>query len=167
MALTTNFGYTDSVSSKLTLEIPTLSYAKDFSVKSDTSNEVVLTNVTSPLDQPETIRFAIQNIGNVYTGTSVAVENRSVSQRGVQLLIQLNDILRVEAADEGNNPCCETGFDLPISSHIVIKVPLNQYVNADIVLAVVQRNIAALFEENNTSARLNSMLRGALKPSTM
>lgn len=93
--MATSFGYTDSVSTTISVAVPTLSYAKDFSIRTERAEEVILTNTTSPLDQPETIRFAIQNVGNVYAGTPVAVESQSITKRGVQLLIQLNDILRV------------------------------------------------------------------------
>lgn len=166
--MATSFGYTDSVLTTLNVAVPQLSYAKDYSVRTERAEEVILTNTTSPLDQPETIRYAIQNVGNVYAGTPVAVESQSVTKRGVQLLIQLNDILRVTPDEESSsNCCCIAPYDLPISTHIVIRVPLNSNVTADTVLQVVKRNVAALFEGNNTSARLNSMLRGALKPSTM
>lgn len=93
--MATSFGFTDSTTTKLQLSLPTLNYAKDYSVRTERADEVILTNTTSPLDQPETIRIAIQNVGNVYSGTPVAIESQSVTKRGVQLLIQLNDILRV------------------------------------------------------------------------
>lgn len=162
--MATSFGYTDSVTTQLSVAVPTLSYAKDFSVKQETASEVVLTNTTSPLDQPETIRYAIQNIGNIYTGTGIDPSFMSVTKRGVSLLVQLNDILRVTPDDV---TCCDAAYDLPIATHIVIRVPLNSNVDADTVLQVVKRNVAALFEGEADSSRLNAMLRGALKPSTM
>lgn len=165
--MATSFGYKDSVTTMLQLPIPTLSYAKDFSIRTERAEEIILTNTTSPLDQPETIRFAIQNVGNVYAGTPVAVESQSVTKRGVQLLIQLNDILRVTPDEEATTCGCFAPYDLPISAHIVLRVPLNSNVSADVALQVLKRNVAALFDGDVTSARLNSMLRGALKPSTM
>lgn len=167
--MTKSFGYTDSVAATKNVAIPELSYAKDFSVKSDTADECVITNATSPLDQPETIRFALQKIGNIYNGSQVNPAAMSVSKQGVSLVVQLNDVLRV-TPDTTDTCCCGAGYmDFPISTHVVIKAPLVQYVDADTVLSVVKRNIAALFGEGTdvTSARLNSMLRGALKPSTM
>lgn len=166
MAYTTTFGYSDSVATKLNLAIPTLSYNQDFSVRSEKADEVVLVNTTTPIDQPETLRFATQTIGNIYNGTQVAAENRSVSQRGIQLLSQLNDILRV-VPEDGDGCCGVTAFDLPIGSHLVVKVPLNQYVTPDLVLQVVLRNVAMMFNGSVTSERLNELLRGALKPSSM
>lgn len=162
---TTSFGYKDSVDTKLSLQIPTLSYGSDFAVTRESAGEVILTNVTSPLDQPETLRMAIQGIGNVYNRTNIALENRSVSQRGVQLLSQVNDVFRVNPDDVGG--CCTHPFDLPIGGHTVLYVPLSQYVTADIVLEVLKRLTASFFDGSVDSLRLNEMLRGALKPSGM
>lgn len=168
--MTTSFGYTDKVATTKNVAVPQLSYAADFSVKAETSSEVVLTNTTSPLDQPETIRFALEPVRNVYNGTAIDPSAQSTSKNGVSLLVQVNDILRVSPETGESGCCCGDGaMDFPISTHIVIKTPLVQYIDADTVLSVVKRNISALFGEGTdvTSARLNSMLRGALKPSTM
>lgn len=168
MATSKSFGYADSVTATKNLVIPSLSYATDFSVKTETANELVLTNVTSPLDQPETLRMAIQNINNIYSGTGIDPSVMSVSKRGVSLVVQLNDILRVSQSDAENTCCGESVMDFPISAHIVLKVPIVQYVDAETVLTVLKRNVAACFDTNGVTAdRLNSMLRGALKPSTM
>lgn len=167
--MTTSFGYTDKLTGTKNIAVPQLSYSTDFSVKSETPNEVVITNVTSPLDQPETIRFAQQTIRDIYNGTAVDPTAMSVSRQGISLVVQLNDIFRV-TPDSESSCCCDGGYmDFPISTHIVIRTPVVQYVTADTVLTVVKRNIAALFGEGAdvTSGRLNQMLRGALKPPTM
>lgn len=162
-----SFGYQDTTTTKLQVPVPTLSYAKDFSVKSETPTEVVLTNTTSPLDQPETLRFAIQNISNIYSGTGIDPAMASVTKRGVSLVVQLNDILRITPDADAADCCCTAVTDLPISTHIVIRTPLNSNISADTILSVVERNIAALFDGKVASDRLNAMLRGALKPSSM
>lgn len=167
--MSSSFGYTDSVTTTKNVAVPQLSYAKDFSVKTETPSEVVITNVTSPLDQPETIRFAVQNVKDIYNGTAVDPTAMSVSRNGLSLVVQVNDILRVTPT-EGEACCCGQGYmDFPISTHIVVRTPVAQYIDADTVMTVVKRNISALFGEGAdvTSARLNQMLRGALKPSTM
>lgn len=168
--MATSFGYTDKLSATKNVAIPQLSYSTDYSVKSETPNEVVITNVTSPLDQPETIRFAQQPVRDIYNGSAVDPTAMSVSRQGISLVIQVNDILRVTPDSSESTCCCDGGYmDFPISTHIVIRTPVAQYITADTVMTVVKRNIAALFGEGAdvTSGRLNQMLRGALKPSTM
>lgn len=168
--MATSFGYTDKITQQKNIAVPELSYSSDFSVKSETPNEVVITNVTSPLDQPETIRFAQQPVKDIYNGTAVDPTAMSVARQGISLVVQVNDILRVTPDGGENNCCCDGGYmDFPISTHIVIRTPVAQYITADTIMTVVKRNFAALFGEGAdvTSARLNQMLRGALKPSTM
>lgn len=166
MAMTTSLGYTDSVTTQKTLSIPDLSYAKDFAVTRDTPDEVVITNTTSPIDQPETIRFGYTTVADVYRNTGIDPSVAAVSKRGASIVIQLNDILRVSCGSETS--CSPVQFDLPISTHIVVKVPINQYITADLVKQEVLRNVAALFGTGEvTSARIDSLLRHALQPTGM
>lgn len=161
---TTSMGYTDSKTTKLSLSVPTLSYSTDFAVKSETANEVILTNTTSPIDQPETVRFGIQNISNVYSGTPIALESQSVTKRGIQVLVQLNDIMRVTPSE---SECQCLPFDLPISSHHVIRVALNPNVTPDLIQTVILRNIALFYDGAVNSNRIGQLVRGALKPQSM
>lgn len=160
--MATSFGFTDKVTTTKNLALPDLSYATDFAVIKDDASEVVISNTTSPLDQPETIRFALTSVQDIYSGTGIEPSYRAVTKRGESLLVQVNDILRV--TDENG----QIVYDLPISCHLVLKVPLNEYVTADVALSVAKRNISALFDTGSvTSARLNQLLRSSLKPSTM
>lgn len=168
MAFTTSYGYTDSITTPKSVSIPDLDYAKDFAVTKDTADEVILTNVTSPVDQPEIIRFGYQSVGNVYTNTGIDPSFVSVTRKGISVVAQVNDILRVTSDTDGTECCAPVQYDLPIQSHFVIKVPLNQNITADVALAAAKRAFATLFATGSvTSERLNAMLRDALKPSTM
>lgn len=160
-----SFGYTDSSKTPLSVSVPNLTYASDFSVRDEKSTEIIITNTTSPLDQPETIRFAWQTVGNVYNNTDIATENQAITRRGLQLLTQVNDIIRVTPDSESGH--CDCAYDLPISAHLVLRVPLNNNVTADTVMQVALRCVATLFDGSNSTSRLNSMLRGSLKPKDM
>lgn len=166
MAMKSSLGYTDSITTAKTLSVPDLSYAADFAVTRDTPDEVVITNTTSPIDQPETIRFGYNQVADVYRGTGIDPSVASVSKRGASIVVQLNDILRVACDSETN--CSPVQFDLPISTHIVMKVPINQYITADLVKQLVLRNVAALFSTGKTdSTRIDALLRHALTPTGM
>lgn len=166
MAFTTSYGYTDSITTAKNVAIVDLDYAKDFAVTKDTADEVVITNTTSPVDQPETIRFGYQTVGNVYANTGIDPSMMAITKQGISLVAQVNDILRVTNNDE--NCCSPIVYDLPIQAHVVIKVPKNQFVTADVALTAAKRAFSALFATGQvTSARLNAMLRDALKPSEM
>lgn len=167
MASTTTFGYTDTVQTPKNIAVPDLSYVQDFAIVRDTPDEVILTNRTCPIDQPETIRFGYQGIANVYANTGIDPAYTSVTKRGVSLVLQVNDILRVteQSADGGTTL---STVDLPISSHLVVRAPLNQYVTSNLVMQVVKRAISSLFATGKTDdSRLNALLRHALAPDNM
>lgn len=166
MAFTTSYGYTDSITTAKNVAIVDLDYAKDFAVTKDSADEVVITNTTSPVDQPETIRFGYQTVGNVYANTGIDPSYMAITKQGISLVAQVNDIMRVTNNDE--NCCSPLVYDLPIQAHVVIKVPKNQFITSDVALQAAKRAFSALFATGSvTSDRLNAMLRDALKPSTM
>lgn len=165
--MSSSFGYTDTLSATKNVAVPQLSFATDFTVQKDEPSEVVLTNMTSPLDQPETIRFAITPVKDIYSGTAVPMAARAAAMNGISLLVQVNDILRTTV--EGSTCNCLGYYDTPISVHMVIRAGINQYVTTDNVMSVVKRQIASLFASGTdvTNARLSALLRGSLKPADM
>lgn len=160
MSLKLDKGYTDSQEDKAVL-IPDLSYKSDFATSSDTASEVILSNTTSPIDRVETIRFAIQNVKDVYNGTDIDPGVQAASHRGVSLVCQVSDTYSYyDDADPANKR-----VDLPVSAHLVIKAPKSSFIGADDYLAIAKRAFASLFETGSTTSdRLVSLLRGALDP---
>jgi hypothetical protein len=160
-------GYIDTpVSGVTTLTFPraVLNLQKDFRVKSNNSGkEVVLTNITSPIDKPENIRLAYTDIANIYNGTGIEPSVAAPTKRGVSVLAQVTDVLSVtDTAD------ADFRVDLPLSCHLVIKVPASEYVTATQVQAVVGRLLSSLFDTGSTTnSRLEAILRGSLVPSEL
>lgn len=166
MAFTTSWGYTDTNSaSPLSVSIPKLNYAADFAVTKDDPTDVVLTNTTSPLNQPETVRWGYQNINNIYSGTEIDPIYYSQSKRGVSVVGQVRDYLSVTCSDSTDG--CSSGVLLPFEAHIVFRVPIHEAVTADLVLSCAQRAMATLYDGNTTSSQVSRLLRDALKPATL
>lgn len=162
--MTTSLGYTDTISTPKSVSIPDLDYAHDFAVTKDTSEECILTNMTSPLDQPETLRFGYQNIADVYRNTGIDPSFMSTTKRGISVVSQVNDILRV-IPDTDTTCCGDTSYDLPISAHVVVKVPVNANVTPDVVKTLVFRAVSTMFNTGKTdSTRIGELLRDALNP---
>lgn len=161
MSYSINTGYTDTISATKSLAIPDLDYSVDFAVTSESPKEVILSNITSPMDRTETLRFAITDVKDVYTGTSVDSSFMAPSHKGVALVCQLNDIWRyVDSTD-----LSLAQIDLPIEAHFVIKVPKTSYVTADQFASVIKRMISLGFGTGSVaSTRLFNMLKGALDP---
>jgi len=163
MSKSTSFGFTDTADGGNTtksLTRPNLNWAADFVSTSDGDSKILLANKTSPLDQVERIRMEASTIQDIYKGTSIDPTVFAPSRQGLSIVCQVMDILRVT---ESTVPTYQV--DLPISAHIVVKVPLSTYVTADNVLAVAGRAVSCLFNSNDvTNARVTALLRGPMTP---
>jgi hypothetical protein len=158
-----NQGYTDTPVSgvtELTFPRAVLNLKTDFRVKSTNNNgkEVVLTNITSPIDRPENIRLAYTDIANVYNGTGVEPSVSAPTKRGVSILAQVTDVVSV--SDDAD---ADFRIDLPLSCHLVIKAPASEHVNAEQIKTVLGRLLSSLYDTGFSSeSRLAAILRGAL-----
>lgn len=99
MAKVKSMGYTDTPVegvTELTFPRAILNFGKDFRVKSNNAGkEVVLTNITSPVDRPEKIRIAYTDVANVYSGTGVEASVLAPTKRGVSILAQVTETISV------------------------------------------------------------------------
>lgn len=163
MTKTISWGHTDTPVdgvSTLSLARPVINFNEDFRVKAEKSGEVVLVNLTTPLDRPEQIRIATSDIKDVYMSTDIDPSVYAPSKRGVSILAQITDTLSVNDSTDA-----DFRVDLPVSAHLVIKVPASEYISADKVEALVARLISSLYETgSNQATRLDSLLRGSLVP---
>jgi len=167
MAKTINQGYTDTpISGVTTLTFPRaiLNFDKDFRVKSNNNGkEIVLTNITSPVDRPENIRIAYSDVANIYSGTGIEPSVTSPTKRGVSILSQVTDVVSVR--DDAD---ADYRLDLPISCHLVIKVPASEFITAAQVKIAVGRLLSSLFDSGSiTDSRLEAILRGSLVPTEL
>jgi len=167
MAKVKSNGYLDTpIDGVTTLTFPRaiLNFSKDFRVKSDQAGkEVVLTNITSPIDRPERIRIAYTDIANVYSGTGIETSLLAPTKRGVSLLVQVTDVISVT-----DTTAPDYRIDLPVSYHLVIKVPASEHITAADVQAGLGRLLSGLFDSGvSTTSRLESILRGSLVPSEL
>lgn len=161
MSYSLNKGYTDTITTTKNVAIPDLDYAVDFRVSTDVPGEVILTNVTSPLDRGETIRFALTNVKDIYTNSGVDPAYQAASHQGVSLVCQVIDTWRYADAAA---PTAQA-IDLPISAHLVIKAPKTSFLAASDYLSIAQRMFSLLFGTGVvTSDRLMMLLKGALDP---
>lgn len=161
---TISWNHTDTtgVTTVGAIQPETLNFSKDFSKKISAPGELVLTNTTSTLGRPETIRTAYSRISNIYTGTDVDPSYYAQTKSGASVLIQLNDIVTVTNTDN-------TVIDLPLSCHLVVKVPFHEVITADVLNTLVNRTMGAGYEQGGSSLgeRLTAMIRGAVAPKAL
>jgi hypothetical protein len=163
MSKTTSFGYTDTADSGSATRSFTranLNWPADFVATEKSDMKFQGANKTSPLDQLETIRVQASEIPDVYKGSTIDPSAYAGSRKGLSVVAQVNDVLRVTDTVDAAYL-----VDLPISCHMVIKVPQSSMITADQVMAVAGRCLAALFDSNQlTSGRISNLLRGAMTP---
>lgn len=167
MAKVVSLGYTDTaIEGVSSLEYPRglLNFGADFRVKAvNNGKEVVVTNLTSPVDRPENIRLSYSEVANVYTGTGVDPSLFAPTKRGVSLLLQVTEIWAV--TDDAD---ADFRIDLPVSAHLVVKFPSSEYVTAARIEALVGRLLSGLYDTGvETTTRLAAILRGSLTPTEL
>lgn len=159
-----NTGYTDTANAAITHTTAPrakLNFAADFKAKKSGDTELIITNVTSPLDRPESIRFGVTDIKNVYNGLDISVAVQAPSKKGTQILTQVTEVISVTDSVDAMYR-----IDLPVSAHLVIKVPNSEHITGEIVQTLVSRVISSLYvNTKDDTTRINSLLRGVLKPS--
>lgn len=156
--------YSDTpISGVTTLTFPRglMNFKTDFRVKSNGIKEMVMTNLTSPIAKPESVRIAVTDVANVYSGTDLEPSVFAPSKKGMSILVQLTNVLTVT---DSANP--DYIADLPISAHLVLKVPNNENLTASMLQENLGRLLSCLFDTGSTeSSRLEAILRGSLVPS--
>lgn len=141
-----------------TLTLPVLNYDKDYRLKmSATANEVVMVNTTTGLDEDEQIRIAFNEIADIYKNAGISCDNVSSSKTGYSLLIQLTKTVKVVDTTDATYSA-----HVPISVHMVLKVPRIEAVTNDTIKTLVSRLIASLYEDGTLKAL--GMLKGAVSP---
>jgi hypothetical protein len=166
MSKTLSVGFTDTPIpdvTTLSLTRGLVNFGADYRVKSSTAGEVVVTNLTSPVDRPERFRIAFSEVANVYSGSGIDPTCYAPSKKGVSVLIQLTDIYSVTDDTDASYR-----VDLPVSAHLVLKIPSNENITSDAIQALVGRLVSGLYDTGSEeTTRIVSLIRGSLTPSDL
>lgn len=172
MSRTVAVNHTDTAISgvsSLTLSRGLTNFKADWKVQESSADlpnkkyQTVVTNLTSPLSAPEVFRFSTQDLNNVYSGSGVDPSYYAPTKQGVSLLSQLTEIWTVtDSADSSYR------VDLPVSCHIVIRIPKNENITPAMVETLFGRACSGFYNTGlATTERLQAMLRGSTKPSDL
>lgn len=165
MAKVVDLGYTDTALAtpvELKLARPSINFAADWAIQQNNNGkQVAIVNRTTPLGTvPEKFRFSIANVANVFTGTSVQPTIHVPNKRGVSLLAQLTECWVITDDEDASYR-----QELPISAHIVLKVPMSEFVTGARIEALIGRLVSGLYETGlDTTSRLDGLVRGSLAP---
>lgn len=165
MAKTVSVNYTDTAGGATHgITIPSVNFGADFRIQKQSTNDIILANMTSPLGCPEKIRFAASEVADVYSGTSVDRALYAPSRKGISFLCQLTDTFTVS---DSTDPTYEVA--LPMEAHLVCKVPSNSNITAQMVVTTLSRLVATLFETADSTMldRVDALLHMSLEPTDL
>ena len=144
----------------LSLDRAILNFGADFRVKSQDPAQAVIVNMTSPVDCPETFKFAVSPVKDIYKGSSVDPSLFDASRRGVSILCALNDVVTITDSSDATYR-----VDKPLSAHIVIKVPYDTQITGGMIESLVGRLVSGLYETGDDGiTRIAALMRGSLLP---
>lgn len=133
----------------------------DFKVKVIKPDEVIITNLSSPILFPEKIRFSLSDVNDVYKGTGIDPGFFAPSRKGLSLLAQVTETWTVTDTTDATYQVA-----LPVSAHLVLKVPNNEAVTPERIEQLIGRLISTLYDTGKSdNKRLTALLRGSLAPS--
>lgn len=157
---TISTGYADTAISGVTapsVTLPVINFSDDYRVKAESTNEVILCNITSPLDQPATIRYGYSDIANIYKNSGISSDFVAGTVKGANLLAQVTETIKVTDSVDAS-----FAQYLPISAHLVLKVPQSAYIDNAQMQRITQRLLATLY--NKGVPNLPALLKGVIKP---
>lgn len=153
MATTYSWGYTNNTESDVSVKLIELGLVSDYGKKTTTADQCLLSNTTSPVDQPELIRFDFES----QKVSTQDIANPAKSRDGVRFVSTCKGIQR-ETRDNGDV------FDHPIQSSISIKLgTANNWSNED-VLESVMRTLSSYYDFTANEWKFEKMMRSALEP---
>lgn len=137
-----------------------INFVADMRSVEEGAGKVVYTDVTSPIDQPATLRIAQAIRPNVYAGTSVENASMLPSKRGVDIVVETKEMWR-ESDDT------DPTYDrlIPVRCAITLNLPIAAQVTPDAVEHLIGRTVAALYKqgEDDITAGLNALLHGVVE----
>jgi len=111
------------------------------------SGETLYKCGTSPTTQPNTIRLAYQQVTDIFKGNPQGLTPASgQSVVGSSVLVQVREVWKVDDAGDTLAP-----IYLPVSAHMVLRLPTDDLVDAAAVGGLVKRLVGAVYR-NGTDA---------------
>lgn len=143
------------------MNIALVNYKADWKKTDERKGQYVLTNLRSPIGNPETIRINQSITNTLYKGSSVepAARVSTSQQTGVHIYYNAN----LEVVDTEDPTYHAT---VPVMASLTYKVPTQSYVTGAEVIKTLERLISALYDSGmHNGERIDGQLRGNLEPS--
>lgn len=139
LALSTGTAQTSAGASLTPLYRPAASYV----CSRDVPGEALFVNSAGALDQPNTVRFAVQTISDLFKGSDLTPSEYQ-TRSGLSMLAQVAEVWKVDDAADAL-----ASLYYPASAHIVVKVPNDALVTSTVVADLVRRLLGAVLLDND------------------
>jgi hypothetical protein len=161
--ITKSYGFNPETATLVTGFQPYLLSAADVVMKSETPTSVTAeTSLSGEYMSSEKWTWGNTAIKNIYKGTDIPVAQQPASVSGVQLFLRRDGEVRIESTED-----LDFLKRCPIPAWLCLKVPINQYITAqDVYIAIKRLCGSVVSDPEGTTARIDQLMRGALKPTT-
>lgn len=159
MGYSFTWGYDPTTITTKNIAVDTIVPAS-YVVTSQLPDEVVESNLSSPLGRVEKLTFGRRSVKDIYANsTSIDPAYKSPSRSGIKVLVNWESVASLTNSDDPT-----FRMDFPISSRLTVTVPASDYLTADNVNMLIKHHIGALYGDSTdvTSARIAKLLKGAL-----
>jgi len=166
MTKSISLGFTDTAIggyASVAVTLPALNWSADHNLLSNNPGEVITTNLTSPVDQPETFRFSQRKVSNVYAGLDIDPSAYLPTRQGSSTLIELRENwVETDSVDAMYRKI------IPVRCGISFTLPSYGNVTAAMALELLYRTLSAAFEQGVTDETgMAALLRGVMVKKTL
>lgn len=159
-------GYTDTAiagNPAMTVTVGKLNYLSDFRKSSVSPTEVLATNVTCPVDQPETIRISQKPITNIYANLDVDPSGYLPNKKGTATLLELREIwVETDSVDATYRKY------IPAKVGITLQLPQYAGVTAAMAQTLALRAFSLILELGVVDTTgMDALMRGVLAKKDM
>lgn len=156
MAIHGSWGYTNTSASTETIT-PVAVGANNYAVVVDAPGKCVIKNITSPIDQVESISFMSQPLGKI----SQEEKNSNPPKVGDYMLITA----KIEGKKRLTSDTDDSFVvDMPLSTNISWRFPKTQYITSADLLEQLKRLIGILQDNSTDKFILDEMMLNQLNP---
>jgi hypothetical protein len=117
----------------------------DYVAISDKPGETILTNTLAGRDQPNTLRFGVQAVADIFKGTTCPVQPGQL-KTGVSIVCQVAERWCFDDAAD-----TMAAMWAPASCHFVMKVPDDPRVTPTLMRGFLERNLGMLMRNGSDS----------------
>lgn len=160
-----NNGYSSGTYSEpVDISIAPLKWDDEFSILNSPVGETVYQDLTAPLDQPSTRRFAYRKVANLFKGVDISPLARPADLEGRQILVELRETWKETSTTDEDY--AKYG---PARATLSVSYPAGMTVDVDDIAEMVGRLLngmcgdPAVAEIDVLHAGLDTLMRGVTR----